>query len=70
MADVVLYVAVILVIVIVLMAIPRTRVANEETLAALHRQQTAHRPQHARALHGPTHDAPGHTPPPDVSHAA
>jgi len=45
MADIVLYLAVFLVIVVVLMAIPRARVANEETLAALHRQQEARRQQ-------------------------
>lgn len=70
MADVVLYLAVVLVIVIVLLAIPRARVADEETLAALHRQQAAHHQHHAQSLHMQPHGGQGHAQPPDVPHAA
>lgn len=69
MADVILYLAVFLVIVIVLMAIPRARVANEETLAALHRQQEAHR-QQLQAHDTHSEHAPEQQHRPHIPHAA
>ena len=50
MADLVLELAMVLVIVVVLRAIPRMRAADQETLAALHRRQAAHHQQTVRPI--------------------
>jgi hypothetical protein len=49
MADVVLYSAVVLVVVVVLLALPRTMLAGQETLGALHRQRVVNHYSHAHA---------------------
>ena len=56
MADVVLYLAIVLVVAVVLGAIPRMRAANEETLAALHRHQAAHHQHPAQSSAAQIHD--------------
>ena len=48
MADLLLYLAIVLVLVVFL-AIPRMMVANQESVAALYRQQVIHHHVHAHA---------------------
>ena len=73
-ADMVLLSAVVLVVVVALLAIPRMMRADEETLAALHRQQAMHQhlPTHSQveAIHALPHDEHRHAEPRHVKHAA
>ncbi len=76
-ADLVLELAVVLLIFVVILAIPRVLVADRESLAALrreqHREQAIHRRLHAhprvRSIHAHRHDEHRHAAPP-VKHAA
>jgi len=68
MADLLLYCAVLLVVVVVLLAIPRARMADAETRAALHRQQRVHRQHQVHALDA--HRADRQAPPRHMPHAA
>jgi hypothetical protein len=72
-ANLVLYLAMVLVFVVVLLAIPRMMVADGESLAALHRQLIIHRHLHAharvRSIHSQRPDQHQHAAPP-MKHAA
>ena len=72
-ANLVLYLAMVLVFVVVLLAIPRLMVADQESLAALHRQLIIHHPLQAharvRSIHSQRHDQHRHAAPP-LKHAA
>jgi hypothetical protein len=63
-ADLVLELAVVLLIFVVILAIPRLLVADRESLAALHRQQVIrqHARPHARVRSVHVHQHGGHDP--------
>ena len=70
-ADLVLELAVVLLIFVLILAIPRMLVADRESLAALHRQQVIHRhaQPHARVRSIHQHGWQQHAAPP-MRHAA